>query len=413
VTIEASTEEHTYPEFFTDGFIADPYPTYAHLREKCPVFHTTYPGEPVEIWVLSRYSDVKEAFTNPEISKQRRHVDQGLLAPNAMHRKLRGFHTNLVMVDPPIHTRMRKVITRELNPGRVDRLRQRAAEYATELLDGFRARGEADLMGEYAVPLPVTVLGHWMLGVPKSKEFDEFLDASTVLVTPRYDFKAEDYDGIKLIMNDFILDLFEYKRRNPADDLLTAFINARDNDEINDDELIGLAVTMLLAGFASTTFLIGNTVLALLEHPDQLDLVRRKPELVEAAVEETIRYDGSMQTATFRFTTTDVEINGTTIPRGSIVVGAFAAAHRDPDVFERPDEFDITREHNPHIGFGMGVHSCPGNRLGRMMTRIAVGGVLERLPDLRLAVTRPELDWRPGLLHRGLFRLPVTFTPNQ
>jgi len=407
------TTDHSYPEFFTDEFIADPYATYAHLREKCPVFHTTYPGEPVEIWVLSRYQDVKDAFTNPLISKQRQHVGQGLLAPNAMHRKLRGFHTNLVMVDPPIHTRMRKVITRELNPARVDRLADRAAQHAADLLDGFAGRGGADLMAEYAIPLPVTVLGNWMLGIPPSKEFDEFLEKSTVLVTPRYDFKAEDYDSIKIVMNDFILDVLDYKRRNPADDLFSAFVAAHAAGEINDDELIGLAVTMLLAGFASTSFLVGNALLALLEHPEQLKLLRERPELVDNAVEETIRYDGSMQTATFRFTTTDVEIEGTTIPRGSIVVCAFAAAHRDPAVFERPDEFDLTREHNPHIGFGMGVHSCPGNRLGRMMTRTAVSTAVGRLPDLRLAAAREDLRWRPGLLHRGLFALPVEFSTDR
>ncbi len=403
--------EHSYPEFFTDEFIADPYDTYAHLRDKCPVFHTTYPGEPVEIWVLSRYQDVKEAFSNPNISKQRRHVDQGLLAPNAMHRKLIGFHTNLVMVDPPVHTRMRKVVTRELSPSRIEQLRGRAEEYIGELLAGIGPRGSAELMAEYAVPLPVTVLGHWMLGVPPSREFDEFLEKSTVLVTPRYDFKATDYDGLKLVMNDFILDLLKYKREHPADDLLTAFVHAHDEGELTDDELIGITVTLLLAGFASTTFLIGNAILALLRHPEQLDLLRRQPSLVDAAVEETIRYDGSMQTATFRFTTTDVEIAGTTVPRGSIVVCAFAAAHRDPDVFERPDEFDITRERNPHIGFGMGVHSCPGNRLGRMMTRMAVGGLVQGLPDLALGVAEEKLQWRPGLLHRGLVELPVTFTP--
>ncbi|WP_067068895.1 cytochrome P450 family protein [Carbonactinospora thermoautotrophica] len=405
------TEEYSYPEFFTDDFIKNPYPTYAHLRENEPVFHTTYPGEPVEIYVLSRYDDVKEAFSHPCISKQRKHVTQGLLAPNAMHRKLKGFHTNLVMVDPPVHTRMRKVVTRELNPARINALKERAQEYIDELIDAMAPRGEADLIGDFANPLPTKVLGEWMLGIPPSKEWDEFLEKSTLLVTPRYDYRAEDYDALKLTMNEFILDLLEHKRANPADDLLTAFVTAHANGEIDDDEVIGITVTMLLAGFASTTFLIGNAALALLTHPDQMKLLQERPELLDSAVEEFIRYDGSMQTATFRFTSEDLEIQGTTIPRGSIIVLALASAHRDPDAFERPDEFDITRGHNPHMGFGLGVHSCPGNRLGRLFTKMAIGSLVQRIPDLTLAVDPDELKWRPGLLHRGLFELPVRFTP--
>lgn len=405
------TEEYSYPEFFTDEFIANPYPTYAHLREHTPVYRTTYPGEPVEIWIVTRYRDVKAVLGDLRISKQRKHVTQGLLAPNAMHRKLKGFHTNLVMVDPPVHTRMRKVITRELSTARIDSLRDRAQGYINELIDAFTDRGHADLMREYATPIPTKVLGEWMLGVPPSDEWEQFLESSTLLVTPRYDYMAEDYDRLKLIMNDFILNLLEQKRADPSDDLLTAFVRAEQAGDLSHDELIGLTVTLLLAGFASTGFLVGNTLLSLMTHPDQFELLREQPELLGPAIEESIRYEGSMQTATFRFTSEDIEIGGTMVPRGSIVVLAFAAAHRDPEVFERPDEFDITRRQNPHLGFGVGIHSCAGTRLGRILTKMAVGSLVRRLPDLSLAVAPESLRWRPGLLHRGLFELPVTFAP--
>ena len=399
------------PEIFDDDFINDPHPMYAYLREHEPVFRASYPVESFDIWLVSRYEDVRNGLTDGRINKQRKSVSQGPMVAEGVHNALRGFHTNLIMVDPPQHTRMRRVITRELTPTRVKSLRADAQAYTDALIDALAPRGKADVMAEIATPLPLKVLGEMLLGIGPSPEWDAFQEAAMNIVAPRYEFTKKDYDSFKLKMNAFVLDLLAARRALPRPDLISTFIAAHTNGELSDDELIGLTITVLLAGFATTSFLIGNGIATLLRNPDQLQLLRERPELLGTALDELIRYEGPMQTATLRFASEDIEIAGRCIPRGSIVTFSLDAAHRDPAVYERPDELDITRKENPHMGFGHGIHSCPGNQLGRMLAGMAIGGLVQRFPDLALAVDPSELRWRPGILHRGLFELPVTFTP--
>jgi cytochrome P450 len=399
------------PEIFDDEFIQDPHPMYAYLREHEPVFRASYPVESFDIWLVNRYEDVRNGLTDTRINKQRKSITQGPMVPEGVHNVLRGFHTNLIMVDPPQHTRMRRLITRELTSTRVKSLRAEAQAYTDALIDAIAPHGKADIMSEIATPLPLKVLGEMLLGIGPSPEWEAFQETAMNIVAPRYEFTKNDYDSFKLKMNAFVLDLIADRRAKPGSDMISSFVAAHANADLSDDELIGLTVTILLAGFATTSFLIGNGIATLLRHPDQLQLLREKPELLGTALDELIRYEGPMQTATLRFASEDIEMSGRCIPQGSIVTFSLDAAHRDPRVYDKPDELDITRKENPHMGFGHGVHSCPGNQLGRMLASMAIGGLVQRFPDLALAVDPSELQWRPGILHRGLFELPVTFTP--
>src|SRR5262249_36496630 len=209
----------------------------------------------------------------------------------------------------------------------------------------------------------------------------------------------------------YIRRFIKTRRSAPADDLVSALVAAREaDDRFNEDELVGMISLLLIAGHETTVNLIGNGVLALLKHPESLDQLRSDPSLIKPAVEELLRYDGPLETATERFAREDVTIDGVTIPRGEMVFAGLASANRDERQFERPDTLDLTREPNPHVAFGLGIHYCLGAPVARLEGQIAINTLLHRLPDLRLAVPADALRWRPGLVLHGLRALPVAFT---
>jgi len=310
--------------------------------------------------------------------------------------------------DPPDHERLRALVSKASTPRLIERMRLRVQEIADALLDAVRDKGEMDLIDDYAFPLPITVIAE-LLGVP-AEDRNKCREWSDAAVSG--DTTQEYVEKILLphmqAFTDYLRALFDEKRKNPKDDLISALVRAEEaGDKLSEDELLAMVFLLLIAGHETTVNLIGNGVLALLQHPDQLRKLREDPSLIKPAIEELLRYDGPVETSTERFAREDIRIGETVIPRGEMVLIVIASADHDPERFPNPDALDITRADNKHVAFGKGIHFCIGAPLARMEGQIAINTLLRRMPDLRLADSPESLIWRPGMVLRGLRGLPV------
>ncbi|HSP79912.1 MAG TPA: cytochrome P450, partial [Myxococcaceae bacterium] len=276
------------------------------------------------------------------------------------------------------------------------------------LLDAMQERDSADLLDAFAFPLPVTVIAE-LLGVPVEDQ-DRFREWTNTIMTPPADgdFTHLMHAGQQFLQ--YFQDILEQRRAAPRDDLISALLAAEEQgDRLGPQELLGMMFLLLIAGHETTVNLIGNGTLALLRHPEQLERLRARPELIESAVEEMLRYESPVECSTSRFTVEDTEFHGQLIPAGEMVVAGLLAANHDPEQFPEPERFDITREPTRHIAFGFGIHFCLGAPLARLEGTIALNALLERLPGLRLAEEPEALRWRPRAIVRGLQRLPVAW----
>ncbi|WBO67011.1 cytochrome P450 family protein [Streptomyces camelliae] len=384
-----------------DGLIHHPYDVYRRLRDTAPVQRIAGPdGTPA--WLVTRYEDVRAALADPRLSLDKRSGVagryKGLSLPPALD-------ANLLNMDPPDHTRIRRLVGRAFTPRRVEQLRAPIRRTADRLLDALGPHGSTDLVASYAAPLPITVICD-LLGIPEGDRLDfrQWTDCLTAPDPARPDASKEAMAS----MLGFLTRLVAAKREEPADDLLSDLIAVRDDgDRLGEEELMSLAFLILFAGYENTVQLIGNSVLALLQHPDQLAALRKDPAQLPAAVEEFARHEGPMLLAMRRFPVEDVTIAGVTIPAGETVWVSLSAANRDPDRFPDPDRLDLSRDAAGHLALGHGIHYCLGAPLARAETEIALAALLERLPELALADT--ELSWRPSMRARGLRALPVTY----
>ncbi|MFI2190367.1 cytochrome P450 [Streptomyces sioyaensis] len=387
----------------------DPYAAYAALREAGPVHRITgADGSPA--WLVTRYDDVRSALADPRLSLDRRHAGPGGYRGFALPPAL---DANLLNMDPPDHTRVRRLVVKAFTPGRVETLRVPVRRVAEELLDAMAERGRADLIADYAGPLPITVICD-LLGIPQRDRRD-FLAWSDALITP----DPSRPEGMKQAigaMLEFYTGLIAAKRAEPGDDLLSDLIAVRDDapaadgsDRLTEDELTSLAFLILFAGYENTVHLIGNAVLALLDHPDLLRQLQQNPAELPTAVEEFLRYDGPGPLAIRRFPLQDVEIGGVRIPAGDSVLLSIASANRDPARFPAPDALDRGRDLSGHLAMGHGIHYCLGAPLARMEAVTALEALLGRFPELRLDVPRGELRHRRTLRSRGLISLPVAW----
>ncbi|RKR86950.1 cytochrome P450 [Micromonospora pisi] len=392
---------------FDAAFVADPYPTYAALREAGPVHQVTLPDGSA-VWLVTRYADVRAALADQRLSLDKANSDgswRGFSLPPALD-------ANLLNMDPPNHTRIRRLIAQAFGPQRIAGLRPRVEAAAQELLDRVAAHGHADLVADFAGPLPVTVISD-LLGVPEADRAALRGWTDVMLSPPADDPRA----GARVIMRlqEFLVALIADKRRQPGDDLLSAMIAARDTeadggtDRLSEDELTSLAFLVLFAGYENSVHLIGTGLLALLRHPEQLDAVRAAPELPAGAVEELLRYEPPAPVAFRRFPLTDVTIGGVHIPAGAAILVNVAAANRDPLRFDQPELLDVNRSDSGHLTLGHGIHYCVGAPLARLELQVAIGAVIRRFPKLTLAVDPADLSWRPSFRTRGLRSLPVTF----
>jgi len=364
------------------------------------------------VWLLTRYDDVMSVLKDERFVKDWRKVmtpeqlDQVPAIPEVM----KPLSRNMLDTDPPDHERLRALVSKAFTPRLIERMRGRVQAITDALLDTVEGQGDMNLIDDYAFPLPVTVIAE-LLGVP-SEDRDRFRQWSDAAVSGN---ATQAYMEKILIphmqaFTDYLLAMFEEKRKNPKDDLVSALVQAEEaGDKLSEDELLGMVFLLLIAGHETTVNLIGNGVLALLEHPEQLRRLRDDPSLIKSAVEELLRYDGPVETSTERFAGEDVAIGGTIIPKGEMVLVVIAAADRDPERFPEPDTLDIARMENKHLAFGKGIHHCLGAPLARMEGQIAIGTLIERMPSLRLKGSPDSLSWRPGMVLRGLKALPVEF----
>lgn len=405
----------TVPELFTWEFATDPYPSYAWLREHAPVRRTTLPSG-VEAWLVTRYADAKRALADPRLSKNPvHHAEQPHAKGKTGIPGERGAElmTHLLNIDPPDHTRLRRLVSQAFTPRRVAEFAPRVQELTDGLIDGFAAKGEADLIHDFAFPLPIYAICD-LLGVPREDQ-DDFRDWAGMMIRHGGGPRGGVARSVKK-MRRYLAELIHRKRDEPGDDLISGLIRASDDGEhLTENEAAAMAFILLFAGFETTVNLVGNGVYALLRHPEQRERLQRslaagESALLATGIEELLRYDGPVELATWRYATEPVQLGGQDVAVGDPVLVVLAAADRDPERFDDPDRLDLSRSDNKHLGYGHGIHYCLGAPLARLEGQAALGTLLTRLPDLRLAVDPSELRWRGGLIMRGLRTLPVQFT---
>ena len=389
----------------------DPFPLFADVRALGPV-HPVRLADGHDAWLIVGYEEAKRALNDTRLSKDMHAalassgavVAEGLPGPS--------FARHMLTVDPPDHTRLRRLVSVAFTPRRVESLRPRVQTLIDELLDAIAAAGpdaRVDLITSFAFPLPFTVICE-LLGVPEQDRVRLGQGLTALLVpttTPEEYARAKEASDVVVAMLEALV---ETKQHEPDDALVSALITARDGDErLTTQELLSSIFQLIVAGHDTTASLIGNGVVALLRHPEQLDELRSDPVKMAAAVEELLRYDAPVPHATFRYSVAPVEFGDVTIPADAQVIISLAAANRDPHQFTEPSALDIDRPPSRHLAFGYGMHFCLGAPLARMEGQLALAGLLRRFPQLRLAVPDAELHWGhgDGLVLRGLTELPV------
>ena len=406
-----ATTERKY-DLYGPEFRADPACVFAQMREQDPVLRQPGLDGETPIWFITRHDDVAavllddERFVrDPRLAMTPEQVEATRMMPPGMEM----IENHMLNRDGDDHRRLRRLVTKAFTPKRVEQLRPRIQAIADELLDAVEPHGEMDLSADYAFPLPITVIAE-LLGVPAA-DHDRFKEWSDAIITPA--LKPADMDRFFGQMGEFVAyltDFFAHRRAAPTDDLVSALLVARDeSDALSEEEVFGTVVLLIVAGHETTVGLIGNAVVNLLENPDQLALLRADPTLIPAAIEEVLRYEGPVERSLNRWAATDVELSGQTIRRGELVIPILTAAGRDPSRFKEADRLDVTREDTRHVGFGRGSHYCLGAPLARLEAEIALETLFRRLPELRLAVPRDQLEWRPTPGFRRVVALPVTW----
>ena len=392
-------------------FKANPFPLLASLRASEPVCRTYLPDKTkTPVWLLTRYEDVFTLLKDERFPKNRRSA----LTPEQIRRlpwvppMFRPLERNMLDLDQPDHTRLRALVHKAFTPGLVEQMRQRVQTLADELLEAVARRHEMDLINDYALPLPMTIITE-ILGVPTKDrhKFHKWSKAVVSLSSPNVTIRV--IPSVWMFIR-YLRRFFKVRRRDPQDDLASALIEAEEaGDKLSEDELLAMIFLLLIAGHETTVNLISSGVLALLEHPDQMERLRQEPALIKPAVEELLRYAAPVFMSTERYAREDVTLHGVTIPRGEMTLGVIGSANRDETIFQNPEQLDITREPNKHLSFGQGIHFCLGAPLARMEAQIAINTLLRRMPDLRLKVSSDSLHWRPSMILRGLDKLPVAF----
>ncbi|MER6772874.1 cytochrome P450 [Streptomyces bacillaris] len=361
--------------------VADPYPGLDRLREAGPLVRveTTFMGE---VWLVTRYELARELLADLRFSRRR--DDDGEVAA--------------VDSDPPDHTRIRKLVRKAFTHRRIEGMRGWVQELVDGMLDTLPTDRPIDLLDRFAYPLPIAVICE-MLGAPAADRADVRARTEKILAGEVAENREEVYERTK----QYIVELIAIKRKAPGDDLLSALIAAReDGESLSEPELVELGIALIAAGYATTTNLIGNGVHALLTNPGQHALLRERPELIDSAVEEFLRFESSFSAAG-QIAREDVKVGGTVIRKGEILLVSFCGANRDPARFPDPHRLDITRTVNPHLAFSHGIHHCLGAPLARMEAQVAIGTLVRRFPALRQA---GPVQWRENIM-RGLHELPV------
>ncbi|MDF5759112.1 cytochrome P450 [Spongiactinospora sp. TRM90649] len=390
--------------------VADPHPLFHRMREEAPVHRQVGRATGRAFWYLTRYPDVQRALLDPDVGRQLDRLPADLAAP---HRRweidaLAMVRRNVFHLDPPDHTRLRRLIAPAFGARTVASLERRVEHVVGGLLDCMAARAaagaEVDVIEELALPLPILVMAE-LFGFPVEDRArfrawsDEMLAGRNGVRTLRAGMRFVEYISEKIDER--------HARPEAGDDLLSRLVEEERDGGISREELVSSVFQLMFAGDETTVNLIGIGVLELLRHPDQLARLRERPRLIGPAVEETLRFNGPVGHARPLYALSDVRVGEAVIPRGEIVLPVLLAANRDPAVFPRPDVFDIGRDPNRHLGFGHGIHFCLGAALARVQARTAIGSLVNRFPEMSLAVDPADLEWTSDLFLRGVRRLPL------
>ncbi|WP_229073105.1 cytochrome P450 [Actinoplanes sp. DH11] len=405
---------------FTDpDFQANPHPAYAQWRRTGPVRRTRLPSG-LTVWLVTRYDDARRALADPRLSKQSAFAIGSSTAANPVPNSPANpapepaanrppspaavLSRHMLATDPPDHTRLRRLVSAAFTARRIEALRPRIEQITDELLDALAGRESADLIDTFAFPLPIQVICE-LLGVPAADR-DAFRAWSNVIVAGSQ--SGDQLEPAIRAMVGYILAQIAERRADPGEDLLSGLIQVRDErDRLTEAELSSMVFLLLIAGHETTVNLIGNGTWLLLREREQWERLRADRALLPTAIEEFLRYEGPVETSTFRVATEDLEIGGVTVRAGDPVVIVLLSANRDDNRFPEADELRLDRSQNPHLAFGHGIHYCLGAPLARLEAQIAFGRLMDRHPGLRLAVEPELVRWRPGMLLRGLHELPV------
>lgn len=396
----ATVEQHP---LFTRQFINDPYPVYAQLREDEPVSKVASPHG-FDMWTLARFEDVRASLTDPRLSRDLRNAPPGVVAYTGGTDLLTN--KNLLSVDPPDHTRMRRLVQSAFTGHRVKELEGWIEDLVERLLEGMEGREQIDLVHAFGFALPLTVICRFM-GIPIADRpnFRRWMDG--LVMSGAGAAATERLRESQRNLAIYCQGLIKRKRGEPGDDLMSALVQAVDEeDALTEEELIGVTFHLLIAGHETTVALLSSSCLLLITYPDQRAVAEADPSLWMTAVNEMMRFESPLGVS-LAIAMEDVEYSGVTVPRGEVVASLLASANRDPRRFENADTFDVTRTDNPHVGFGAGIHRCVGALLALTEARIALPRLLQRFPTMKMAVPERDLRWMPTPLFRQLQRLPV------
>ncbi|GAA3311714.1 cytochrome P450 [Nonomuraea dietziae] len=385
-------------------FVASPYAVYDELRREAPVSFF----EPTGQWLIARHADVNALLRDRRLGRSYLHLatheESGREPePDFQEPLWRVIRAGMLDVEPPVHTRLRRLVSKAFTPRMVESMRPRVRAIVEGLVDDFVEKGGGDLIAEVAEPLPVTVIAE-MLGVPDADR--HLLRPWSADICGMYELNPSQeaqHTAVRAAseFSDYLKGLARARRAAPGEDLISALAQI---EELTEDELVGTCVLLLNAGHEATVNVTGNGWWSLFRNPSELVRLREDLSLLPTAVEELMRYDTPLQMFE-RWVLEDIEVGGVSIPKGVEIALLFGSANRDPEVFDRPDALDVGRADNPHISFGAGIHFCLGAPLARIELVESFGALLKRAPDIAL-VEEPE--WNPGYIIRGLRSLDVS-----
>ncbi len=401
------------PDVTSSEFKTKAHAFYAELRQNEPVYAAKLPDGQTA-WLITRYDDVNRALKDERIFKDKRKLRKraGLTRLPGFLRSLEALERNMLDVDPPDHGRLRGLVHKGFTPRRVEQMAARVERLADERLFQMGNGGSVDLLHEYALPIPTTIISE-MLGIPAGDQGRFHRWSSDIVAASA---ASSVYSpGVLLRVLPSLFRFVRYlkqviagKSAEPGDDLISALVQAEEaSDRLSADEVLAMVFLLVVAGHETTVNLIANGALALLQYREERERLRAEPGLYRSAVEELLRFYSPVEVATERYAREPIEVAGVEIPKDALICPVLASANRDEKHFERPDELDVGRDPNRHLAFGDGIHFCLGAPLARLEGRIALEKLLARWPDLRLLVSPDELRWKRGLNLRGLESLPV------
>ncbi len=407
-------QQITFTELLAQETKRDPIAFAAHLREQGPLVRLTAPLGRGDGWIATGYDDAIAILKDPRFVKdiQKLAPSRDEQAPtneraSVMDRFL-AFRRDMLSVDPPDHTRLRSLVSKAFTPRMIEQLRPRIQQIADELLDTAQVQGRMDLIADFAFPLPITVISE-MLGIPIADR-SRFRSWSQTIVTGTAGPEPEKAFATLEEFVQYIKTLLSEKREYPGSDLVSSLVQVEDRgDALSEAELISTIFLLIVAGHETTVNLIGNGMLALLQHPEQLHQLQQNPALLPSAIEELLRYTAPVSLSSPRWASEDIPMHGEVIHKGEMIFVSLIGADTDSQQFTDPAILNIARQENQHVAFGRGIHFCLGAPLARLEGQIAIGTLLQRLPSLRLVSEPARLTWTQSPILRGLTSLPVMF----